>query len=191
MTHSCRLAWCHCWMARYGAIAGCHCSMPGAMVRCHCWVPLLDAIGGGGYDTLSQTRCGAIAGCHGKVPWSLVPLLGTMVGAIAGRHCWMPGAMVSCHCWVPCGRVPLLDAMDGCHLVGIAGCHVVGCHWWMQYTRNTQPKHTPATAPHNNTTNISTQSQKPHQRTPATTPEIQTTQPTKTSQTHHPSILKG
>ena len=37
------------------------------------------------------------------------------------------GAMVRCH-----GQVPLLDAMvgaiDGCHLVGIAGCRVVGCH---------------------------------------------------------------
>ena len=58
-----------------------------------------------------------------------------------------PGAMDRCHIWAPCGRVPLLNTIDGCHLVGIAGCHVVGCHCWMQYTRNTQPKHTPVTSP--------------------------------------------
>ena len=46
---------CHCWML--GAIAGCHIMvgchcwiwMP---IACHCWVSLLDAIGGGGFDTL-------------------------------------------------------------------------------------------------------------------------------------------
>ena len=69
------------------------------------------------------------------MPSDRVPLLGAMwSGAMVRCHRWMPllgaivgcgrvsflDAMVRCHCWVPCGRVPLVGA--------IAGCHLIECH---------------------------------------------------------------
>ena len=72
-----------------------------------------------------------------------MPLLDAMVGAIAGRHCWMRGAMVRCHCWVPCGKVPLLGAIAGCNRRGVVMTHfdrldvvpllgaMVRCHCWV------------------------------------------------------------
>ena len=95
-----------------GVIAGCDGRVP-LLGAIHCCVPLLGAMVG-------RHWWGAMVGCNGRLPWS---------GGCHG-HCWVP-VPSGRHCWMPCGRVPLLDAIDGCHLVGIAGCHVVGCHCWM------------------------------------------------------------
>ena len=80
---------CHCWVPCWGAIAGCHCSVGGVPLLGACWVP-----------------CRGAAGRHCWVPFAGVPLLGTIVGAMAGCHCWMlatdfGGVHVGCHCSVP------------------------------------------------------------------------------------------
>ena len=98
-----------------GAIAGCHCWAPlgrnfgevvvAAVPGCHCRAPLVD-------QTFGEVA--AVPGCQGAI------LLGANVRC-HGR----PGAMDRCHIWVPCGGVSLLNTIDGCHLEGIAGCHVM------------------------------------------------------------------
>ena len=48
----------------------------------------------------------------------------TLLGAVAGCHCW--AAIAGCHCWVP-----LLGIRGGVH---VGGCHcwaaIAGCHCW-------------------------------------------------------------
>ena len=59
-----------------------------------------------------------------------MPLLGAMVGAIAG--CWVPLLDVRCHCWVACGGVPLGGV--GVHFGGLDVVPLVaaiaGCDCW-------------------------------------------------------------
>ena len=72
---------------------------------------------------------GAIAG---------VPLLGAIVGAMAGCHCRVlatnsSGVHVGRHCWAPLlgpiAWAPLFGAIAGCHCwCAIAGCHC-GVPW--------------------------------------------------------------
>ena len=105
-----------------GAIAGLGCRPESGRSR----------LQSGRHWTIASSYCSCLLpGCHAMRAIAGVPLLGAIVGAMAGCHCsvplpdasyqlwrssrWVPllGAiarLLVCHCWVP-----LWGAMAGCH----------------------------------------------------------------------------